>query len=65
VLIWKRRIVGVAGKEGEGLGPLGLILAMSLHRGVAPRVSRRLLLRFLYLARTRHLFPFPTVEMPA
>ena len=65
MLIWKRRIVGVAGKEGEVLGLLGLILAMSLHRGVAPRVSRRPLLRSLCLARTRHLFPFPTVEMPA
>lgn len=66
MLIWKRQIVGVAGKEAEGLGPLGLIiLATSLHRGVAPRVSRRPLLRFLYLAHTRHLLPFPIVEMPA
>lgn len=65
MLIWKRRIVGVAGKEGEGLGLLGLILAMNLHRRVAPRVSRRPLLRSLYLARTRHLLPFPIVEMPA
>jgi hypothetical protein len=65
VLIWKRRIDGVAGKEAEGLGLLGLILVMSLHRGVAPRVSRRPLLRSLYLVRSRHLPPFPTVEMPA
>jgi hypothetical protein len=64
VLIWKRQIVGVAGKEGEELG-LGLILAMSLHRGVALQVSRRPLLHSPYLARIRHLFPFPTVEIPA
>ena len=63
MLIKKRRIVDVAGKEGEELG-LGLTLAMSLQRGVAPRVSRRLLLRFLYPGRTRHL-PFLTAEMPA
>ena len=63
MLIWKRQIGGVAGKEGEGLGLL--ILAMNLHRGVAPRVSRRPLLHSLCLARTRrHLFPFPIVEMP-
>jgi hypothetical protein len=65
VLIWKRQIVGVAGKEGEGLGLLGSILAMSLHRGVVPRVSRHPLLLSLCLARTRHLFPLPIVEMPA
>ncbi len=65
MLIWKRRIAGVAGKEGEGLDLLGLILTMSLHRGVARRVSRRPLLRTLYLVCTRHLFPFPKVEMPA
>lgn len=61
--IWKRQIVGVAGKEGEGLD-LGLILAMNLHSGVALRVSRHLLLHSPYLARIRHL-PFPTVEIPA
>lgn len=62
MLIWKQRIVGVAGKEGEELG-LGLILVTSLRRGVAPRVSRRPLLPSLYLARIRHLFPFPTAGM--
>jgi hypothetical protein len=65
VLIWKKRIVGVAGKEGEDLGLLGLILVTSLLRGVAPRVSRRLQLPHLFLACIHHLFPFPTVGIPA
>jgi hypothetical protein len=64
MLIWTQRIVDVAGKEGEGLGLLGLILAMSLHSGVALLVSRHPLLHSLCLARTRPLFPFPTVGIP-
>ena len=65
MLIWKKRIVGVAGKEGEDLGPLGLILVTSLLRGVAPRVSRRLRLPPLFSVRIRrHLFPFPVVGIP-
>ncbi len=60
-----QRNVGVAGKGGEELGLLGLILAMNLHRGVVPRVLRRLPHPSLYLARTRHLFLFLTVGIPA
>jgi hypothetical protein len=66
VLIWKQRIVAVAGKEGEVPGLLGSILVTSLRYGVAPRVSRRPLLPpSPYLALIRHLFPFPTVGMSA
>ena len=65
MLIWKKRIVGVAGKEGEDLGLLGIILVTSLPRGVTHRVSRRLQLPHPFLAPIRHLFPFPTVGIPA
>ena len=65
MLIRKKRIVGIAGKEGEDLGLLGTILATSLLHGVTPRVSHRLQLPHPFGAPIRHLFPFLTVGIPA